>query len=851
MENEQILSPYRVLDLTEGGCMVGGKILGDLGADVIKIEPPGGSPSRSIGPFYRNDPDPEKSLYWFAYNTNKRSVVLDLAVSADRDRFCRLVETADIILENYAPGFLDSLSLGYASLCKIKPDIILTSITPFGQTGPKALYKGCDLTAWASGGCLYVAGDPDRAPVGISFPQAYLHGGAEAAAGSMIALRYQVMTGQGQHVDISIQQCVIWCLMNLTGHWECHQYNWPRDGMNIKTHKGTMKGPGGQRCKDGYVSIVAGPLPVAPIAATFEAVKAMMIAEGKAPDWWLAEDWYGKYFEMQESGDQELMDRQWAPIENFLSTKTKAELYDVALKNRLLLSPAQTVKEIHEDPQLKARDYWVSVEHPELDSNITYCGPPVKMSKAPWRIHRRPPLIGEHTLEILGETEKSKGEQRLNRDYPESSRQQKTAQELQACEGIKILDFSWAATGPMSVRYLADYGAEVIHVQSFSRPCFLSYQRPRKNDIAHPDYGYWAAMYNGSKYSITLNFEKQETIRLIYQLIEEWQPDIVAESFTPGVMERFGLDYEKIRQIKPDVIYFSTCIQGQYGPRSHYPGYGNLGANLAGFYYISGYPDRDISPPYGAYTDFINMRYGATHLIAALEYRRRTGRGMHLDMSQYEVGLQFMAPPLMDYMVNGRIFERNGNRLPHASPHGVYPCKGEDRWVAIGVFNDDQWKYFCEALNDADWRTDPKFSTLIDRKKNEDELDALIAKWSINYTPEQVATMMQDAGVAAHVVLSVKELFEDPQLIHRHHFRLFEHKVMGATRFEGLGIKLSKTPDRMWCPAAYGEHNSYVFKEILNLTDGQISDLMVAGAISTEADYFDMVERMLSQQSSD
>lgn len=844
MEAGQILNPYRVLDLTEGGCMVGGKLLADLGADVIKIEPPEGSPSR-IGPFYMDDPDPEKSLYWFAYNTNKRSVVLDIASAAGRDRFCKLVETADIIMENFPPGYLDGLSLGYASLCGIKPDIILTSITPFGQTGPKSRYKGCDLTAWASGGCLYVAGDPDHTPVGISFPQAYLHGGAEAAVGSLIALWHRLMTGEGQHVDISIQQCVVWCLMNLTGHWECHQWNWPRDGMNLKGHKGTLKGPGGQRCKDGYVAIVAGPVPVQPIAATFEAIKAMMIAEGKAPDWWLAEDWYGRFFEMQESGDQKLMDLQWEPISKFLLSKTKSELYNVALEKRLLLAPAQTVEEIRKDPQLKARDYWVTVEHPELNDKIVYCGPPVKLSEAPWRIQKRPPLIGEHTCQVFEEIKTFSKKEILPQKYPEAPGQRDASKVRQACEGIKILDFGWAATGPMSVRYLADYGAAVIHVQSFSRPCFLSYQRPRKNDIAHPDYGYWAAMYNASKYSITLNLEKPGAVHLIYRLIEEWQPDIIAESFTPGVMKKFNLDYDKARQIKPDVIYFSTCIQGQYGPRSHYPGYGNLGANLAGFYYISGWPDRDISPPYGAYTDFINMRYGAAHLLAALEYRRRTGRGMHIDMSQYEVALHFMAPPLMDFMVNGRIFERNGNRLPHAAPHGVYPCTGEDRWVAVAVFNDDDWKFFCNAIGNPGWCESQKFSTFSNRKKNEDELDRLIAQWSINYTPEQVEARMQDAGVAAHVVQSVKELFEDPQLEHRNHFRLFEHKVMGPTRFEGLSMKLSKTPDRMWCPAAYGEHNTYVFKDILNLTDDQISDLIIEGAISTEADYFDMVDRML------
>lgn len=414
-----------------------------------------------------------------------------------------------------------------------------------------------------------------------------------------------------------------------------------------------------------------------------------------------------------------------------------------------------------------------------------------------------------------------------------------------ACEGIKVLDFSWAAVGPMSVRYLADHGAAAIHVQSWSRPCFLSYQRPKRNDVSHPDYGYWAAIYNASKFSITLNLERQGAQNITKRLISEWQPDIVVESFTPGVMKKFGLDYASVLPLKPDIIYLSTCIQGQYGPHSHYPGYGNLGANLAGFYYISGYPDRDISPPFGAYSDFINMRFAAAHLLAALEYRRRTGRGVHLDQSQYECALHFVSPLLMDYAVNGRIFERNGNHLPYAVPHGVYPCKGDDRWVAISVFTDDEWRRFCDVIQNPDWTEDPKFATFLDRKRNEDELDRLVGEWTIDYTAEQIEAMMQGAGIAANVVESVKELFEDPQLRHRNHFRLFQHKAMGPTRFEGMAFKLSKTPDTMWCPATYGEHNEYVFKEILGMSNEEIGDLMATGDISTEGDFQDMIARML------
>ena len=222
-EIKSALLPIRVLDLTEGGCMLGGRMFGDTGADVIKIEPPGGSSSR-IGPYYKNIADPEKSLFWFAYNTNKRGITLDIKKPEGQELFQKLAEKADIILESFGPGYMDNLNLGYSDICKIKPDIIYTSITPFGQTGPKANYKASDLTLWASGGFLNDCGDPDRAPVWIGFgPQATLFGGAEGAIGSMTAFWYRMNTGEGQFVDVSMQESTISANMNVLPMWDVNK----------------------------------------------------------------------------------------------------------------------------------------------------------------------------------------------------------------------------------------------------------------------------------------------------------------------------------------------------------------------------------------------------------------------------------------------------------------------------------------------------------------------------------------------------------------------------------------------------------------------------------------------------
>jgi crotonobetainyl-CoA:carnitine CoA-transferase CaiB-like acyl-CoA transferase len=396
-DNNSSLGHYRILDLAEGGCMIGGRMLADLGADVIKIEPPGGSQSR-IGPFYKNTPDPEKSLYWFAYNINKRGITLDIASKEGKDIFIKLVKTSDAIIESFQPGYMDQLGLGYNDLAKIKSDIVLTSITPFGQDGPKSQYKGCDLTAWASGGYLYVCGDPDRPPVWISFPQASLHAGAEAASGTMTALWHRRMTKEGQHVDVSMQECTIACCFNAPEMWDMNKVEFTRfsKGINIGT-KGTRQNAV-WKCKDGQVVFVSQG-GVQPFVNSLKGLVEWMSQEGMADDWLKQMDWAKDYDASKLT--QSTIDRVETAFARFLMTKTKKELYeDGALNRRILIGPLSTTKDIKENTQLQSRGYWQQVEHPELNDTITYPGPFSKISEPKMYVGRRAPLIGEHNSEI-------------------------------------------------------------------------------------------------------------------------------------------------------------------------------------------------------------------------------------------------------------------------------------------------------------------------------------------------------------------------------------------------------------------------------------------------------------------
>ena len=322
-EINSVLPPMRVLDLTDGGCMLGGRLLANAGADVIKVEPPGGSFFR-IGPYYKDIKEPDKSFFWFAYNANKRGITLDLRKPEGQNIFKQLVARTDIIMESFEPGFMSSLNLGYEDLCKIKPDIILTSITPFGQNGPKARYAASALTVWASGGYLNACGDPDRAPVWISLPQSFLLGGAEGAIGSLTAYFYRMNTGEGQHVDVSMQEAAVSPNMNILQMWDVNHVEFQRVGSASYVAGTGVKQPIYFKCKDGYVMILA----IGgndPYASSSERLVRWMDEEGMAPDWLKQLNWWTDY----NASDlkQELADRVGEAIEKFTLTKTKDELY--------------------------------------------------------------------------------------------------------------------------------------------------------------------------------------------------------------------------------------------------------------------------------------------------------------------------------------------------------------------------------------------------------------------------------------------------------------------------------------------------------------------------------------------
>ena len=389
-----MLSPYRALDLTDEKGLLCGKLLGDLGADVIKIEKPGGDPTRNIGPFYHDEPDPEKSLFWFAFNTSKRGITLDIETTDGQEIFRRLIKTTDFVIESFPPGYMDKLSLGYSALEKVNPGIIVVSITPFGQTGPYKDYKAPDIVAWAMGGRMYPIGDADRPPLRISHhSQAYLNASGDAATGAMLALYHREMTGEGQHVDVSIQASVAQ-LLQATTDWDAVKYIPRRGGFGTSTSSPILKHI--WPCKDGYIIWAYwGGMPLAK-RFTMPLVE-WMDSEGMEVDFLKEFDWVN----FDRAGvTPEVADRMREPALKFFTSRTKAELSEGAIKYRAMLCPVNTTQDILESAQLAAREYWAEVEHSELDTTITYPGAFVRTTEIPPCISRRAPLIGEHNEEV-------------------------------------------------------------------------------------------------------------------------------------------------------------------------------------------------------------------------------------------------------------------------------------------------------------------------------------------------------------------------------------------------------------------------------------------------------------------
>lgn len=402
----------------------------------------------------------------------------------------------------------------------------------------------------------------------------------------------------------------------------------------------------------------------------------------------------------------------------------------------------------------------------------------------------------------------------------------------QALAGLKVAEFAAYAAGPVTGKHLADFGATVVHIESGGRPDGFRVQYPPfAENIPGVNRSGTFAVCNNNKYAITIDLKANGGIELAKEVVA-WA-DVVIENFTPGTMDRLGLGYEELRKVNPGLIMLSTCNQGADGPHASHPGFGSQLTSLSGFTHLTGFPDGPLSLLFGPYIDFIGVGYGVIAVLAALDHRRRTGGGQYIDLAQYENGLQFLSPIMLEYNANGRVWERAGNRCDYAAPHGVYPCKGEDRWCALSVFSDDEWQRLQVLMGNPAWGADAKFDTLLGRKQYEDELDTGIAAWTAQFSANELMDIVQEAGLRAGAVNRIKDVYSDPQYAHRHMWRGLEHAEMGLFHYQGPPFELLETPAVLDRPSPLlGEHNEEFFCEILGMPKERYQGLVESKTIA-------------------
>lgn len=401
----------------------------------------------------------------------------------------------------------------------------------------------------------------------------------------------------------------------------------------------------------------------------------------------------------------------------------------------------------------------------------------------------------------------------------------------QALAGLRVVELGGFAAGPCVGKHLADHGAEVIRIESrHALDGFRTNYPPFKDNEPGPERAALFAMTNANKLSVTLNLKSAAGVALARRLLAT--ADVVVENFTPGVVDRLGLGYETLRADNPGLVMLSTCNQGRTGPRSRQPGFGTQLTALSGFVHVTGWPDRDPSLLFGPYIDYIAVGYGACAILVALDRRRRTGEGCHIDLSQYETGVQFMAPALLDYFVTGRVADRCGNRHPTAAPHGVYPCLGEERWVALSVHDDAEWLRFRAVLGEPAWAADPALELAAGRKARQDELDGRVAAWTASLPREDAVARLRAAGVHVAPVNDMADLFADSELEAHGFWRPLDRPEVGTHHIEAPPYLLGETPADIHSPAPLvGQHTRQVLVELLGVPDDELARLEAEGAL--------------------
>ena len=871
------LAGVRVLDLVEDAAAYGPKLLAGLGAEVIRVEPPGGALHRRRPPFYPvvDGADDGLSLYFCHYNAGKKGITLDLGSEAGRTLLRRLIDTVDVVFDN---GELARFGIDPAALAARSP-LVVVSVTPFGLQSARSHWLGSDLICQAMSGMIGLFGFRDERPARFGPEQASEMGGLAAVLGALIALYGARRHGSGDLVDVAIERVCALVTLQMSNASMYHQF-----GVN-RTRGPRERGVQGvYEARDGFLTLNAFRPP--------RALIAMLQQAGAAED--LPELW-GRLPEAEFIADPHVQE----VVRRFVAERTRAEVIERAQAHGLLGLPINDVADLIADPFLQGRAFFVDVAHPELERSLTYTGAPVRFSRTPYRVGRRPPLLGEHNDEVLASAERgarNAEQDGAQRATPRSALRIPRSGDLPLA-GVRLLDLSWIIAGPLTTRLLADFGAEVIKVESAGRMDVGRGNRiplygPLPGDAnSNPDAGGYFQDVNAGKLSCTLNLAEPEGRDLLTRLVAV--SDGIVCNLGGDQLDRWGIGYERARKINPGIIVVNMPTMESHGARARWRAFGDMLCGAAGMKSISGHPD-DPPLPFGhQYADFsANPFHAAIALMAALHHRARTGEGQFIEVSQYESTVALMGASVLDYTANGRNSRRTGNRDPLAVPHNIYRCRptlpgpssasgptlpdppspsrpnppdppslkgrgetepgeirdrelpspkgdgparsgsdgGAESWCAVACFTEEQWQALSaiqgvEALRRPEWRT------LEGRKRDEAEIDAIVEAWTSHWDPQELAAFLQERGVPAGPFQGLPEITGIDPVLGDNYFVRVQHPVGREFLVHGSPLQMRRQPPVVGRGPLLGEHTFSVLHDILGLSTDEIAAYAACGAI--------------------
>jgi crotonobetainyl-CoA:carnitine CoA-transferase CaiB-like acyl-CoA transferase len=833
------LTGTRVLDLS--GYIAGPyctRLLAGFGAEVIKVERPSGDPIRRWGAV-RGADDVEASPFHLYLNQGKRSVVLDLETAEGRDALWRLIDSADVLVESYRPGTMARWGLDAASVARRKPDLLYVSITDFGQDGPYRDYAAWEITTYALSGLMSITGEPHREPLKNGGYLGQYVTGHKAFDAILVGLWERGGSGLGQHLDISVHECVASLLEHFDMQWIYAHTVPPRAGNGARAAWGLYP------AADGWVGVVSGP------ARRWANIGVLMESEELQGERYLA-----------PGAQTELRDEIDALMLPWLVTHNKEEIYHRAQALGLPFGYAATPADLFDVEQLQYRHFFERIDHPVAGS-ARYPTIAAHFTDGLWSLGRAP-LLGEHTAEVLAvagdaATAPARGERivSLSNHEPRAEHAPATARTALdpyarkgPLEDVLILDCSMVWAGPYATKLLGDMGATIVKVEAARHmDSVRGLARPVPGVGAYPDNDPGAEPWNRAGYYNKLNRNK---LSLCMDILDPAgrevflelaaKADVVLENFGGGVFTRMGYSLEALQAVNPDVILVSMPPSGNGGPEGKYVGYGVAIEQLGGIVARTGYTG-DIPMKTGInYGDPIAGIHAAGYIMTALLHRRRTGRGGFVDLSQREAAIMWLGEEVVECELTGAIPERIGNRDEYMAPSGVYRCAPDaytpdtdshDAWVGLATGSAEEWRALATVIGHPELASDPAYATVEGRRARHDAIDALITAWTSQRTPDEAMTRLQAAGVPAGAVADMRRVVEDPQLRARGFWPEVDQPSVGRHVIAGVSWHFDRTPGEVrWAAPNLGQHSDYVLRTILGKRDAEIEALRATGVLA-------------------